>query len=198
MTDILFATSNLGKIQEIEFLLKPYNISIISQATLNIKDADETGSTYAENALLKAYHAAKFTHLPVIADDSGLEVEYLEGAPGIYSARFAGSQANSKDNINKLLHLMEGVTRRKARFCCAMVYCRHAKDTLPVIRYGIWEGLILNAPQGTKGFGYDPIFYVPDYQCSAAELDSSLKNKISHRGQAITQIIHELQRSSLA
>jgi XTP/dITP diphosphohydrolase len=197
MTEILLATGNLGKIQEIEFLLKPCHISTVSQATLNIKDADETGSTYVENALSKAYHAAKFTHLPVIADDSGLEVDYLEGAPGIYSARFAGSHATAKDNIKKLLHLMEGVTQRKARFCCVMVYCKNAKDTMPLIRYGIWEGMILNAPQGAEGFGYDPIFYVPDYQCSAAELDVSLKNRISHRGQALTQIISALQWSCL-
>ena len=193
MPDILLATSNFGKIQEIEFFLKTYNISAASQSILNIQEVDETGSTYVENALLKAYHAAKFTHLPVIADDSGLEVDYLQGSPGIYSARFAGKNATSKNNIEKLLRLMEGVTHRKARFCCAIVYCRHAKDTLPIIRYGIWEGIILNTPQGTQGFSYDPIFYIPAYQCSAAELDLSLKNKISHRGQALTQIINELQ-----
>lgn len=186
---IVLATGNNGKVVEIQSLLSDLPIQLVSQKTLNVSSVEETGTTYVENAIIKARHAAAITGLPALADDSGISVQYLKGAPGVYSARYAGEDATDQDRIQKLLHALETVDpeQRQASFHCVIAYMRHADDPAPLICHGIWHGRILTAPQGSNGFGYDPIFYDDNQQCSAAELDLSIKNTISHRGQAIAQ-----------
>ncbi len=182
---IVLASSNAGKIAELSELLKNFPFEIISQDELNIPAAEETGLTFVENALLKARHAAQLSGLPAIADDSGLAVEALNGRPGIYSARYAKTDAMA---IDKLVLEMQGQTNRKATFCCTVVMLKFADDPLPLICQGLWQGEILLKPEGSAGFGYDPIFYVPSHGCSAASLDFKEKNRISHRGQALAQL----------
>jgi len=188
---IVFASSNAGKIRELQALL-PFNI--IPQKDLHVTDVAETGLTFVENAILKARHACQTTGLSAIADDSGLEVPSLNGAPGIYSARYAGDEANSQDNIKKLLADMAHIPdeNRVAAFHCVLIFLRHAKDPTPLICQGIWHGTILKIPSGDQGFGYDPVFYDPVQQCSAAQLSLEIKNKISHRGQALQLLIKKL------
>jgi len=190
-TQYVLATGNPGKLAEIQALLSDASITILPQSEFQVPDVEETGLTFVENALIKARHAAKYTQLPVIADDSGLEVDALQGAPGIYSARYA-QQGGWTDNNKKLLDALKDVPedQRNARFQCVIVLLRHEKDPVPVICQGTWAGRILLAPQGLCGFGYDPIFYVPSQQCSAAELAPQVKNKMSHRGQALAQLLH--------
>ena len=194
---IVLASNNAGKVREINQLLAPADIGVRPQGELSIDEADETGLSFVENAIIKARHAAQASGLPAIADDSGLEVDALNGAPGIYSARYAGVNANDRANCDKLLAALGGLpeTERSARFQCVMVYLRHATDPTPLICQGTWEGRILDAPRGDNGFGYDPVFYVPDQQRSAAELDASTKNALSHRGQALQQLVQRLARS---
>lgn len=184
---IVLATGNKGKLRELSALLAPSGLTIIPQSDFGVPEADETGLSFVENAILKARNAAAHTGLPAIADDSGIEVDALNGAPGIYSARYAGPGAGAEANIAKLITAMEEVpdTDRGARFRCVMVYLRHADDPSPVIAEGSWEGRILHKPRGAGGFGYDPVFFVPTHDCSAAELDAAEKNRISHRGQAL-------------
>lgn len=160
---IVLASSNAGKLKELTSLLKPLNIEIIPQSDLNIPDADETGLTFIENAILKARHAAKISGLPALADDSGLAVDALNGAPGIYSARYAGGVFDQQKNISKLLKEMENVAddKRQAQFHCVLALMSNANDPAPIICDGIWQGMILREPCGTDGFGYDPVFYVP-------------------------------------
>jgi len=174
-------------------------MEVLPQANFNIEDADETGLTFVENAIIKARHASSIAGLPAIADDSGLEVDYLNGAPGIYSARYsdmenAGKDATDEKNLVKLLDDLKGVAEdnRRARFQCLLVYMRHAKDPTPLIFQGTWEGIITSAPQGENGFGYDPIFYVPEYQCTSAQLKSEQKHKLSHRGIALKKLLKKL------
>ena len=159
---------------------------IVPQSAFKIVEAEETGSTFVENAIIKARNAALHCNLPAIADDSGLVVDALNGAPGVISARYAGIGANDEDNVVKLLHALEDVpeTQRTARFICVMVFMRHAEDPIPVITQGVWEGRILNQTVGSHGFGYDPVFWVPSHQCASAELSPEVKNSLSHRGQA--------------
>jgi len=185
---IVFASSNAGKIRELQAML---DFEIIPQQTLNISDAAETGLTFVENAILKARHACEVSGLPAIADDSGLEVPALKGAPGIYSARYAGEKASSKDNIAKLLQEMSSLhdEQRQAAFHCVLVFLSHAQDPTPLICQGVWRGSILLEPTGEEGFGYDPVFYVPEQKCSAAQLSLDVKNKISHRGLALQQLL---------
>lgn len=183
---IVLASSNAGKIAELQSLLKNSPFEIIPQDELNISAAEETGLTFVENALIKARHAAKHSGLPAIADDSGLAVEALNGRPGIYSARYAKTDAAA---IEKLLGEMQGQTNRKASFCCAIVMLKSADDPLPLICQGLWQGEILLKPEGSAGFGYDPVFYVPSHGCSAASLDFKEKNRISHRAQALAQLM---------
>ena len=185
---IVLASNNAGKIKEIQALLPDY--SIIPQAEFVQTEAEETGLTFVENALLKARHAAQHTNLPVIADDSGLVVDALNGEPGIYSARYAGIGANDKDNNDKLLLELAGVpfAERTARFICVIVMLEHAVDPMPHITQGVWEGNIFMHPQGANGFGYDPLFWVPGHDCSSAELPPEVKNSLSHRGQALRQL----------
>jgi XTP/dITP diphosphohydrolase len=191
---IVFASSNPGKIQELTALFAEFNITIIPQTELDVSDAAETGLTFVENAILKARHAAEATGQPALADDSGLAVAALGGKPGIYSARFARGSASAENNNKKLLQVMKNIpeSERLAAFHCVLVYMTHAKDPTPLICHGIWHGSILTAPQGENGFGYDPLFYVPSQKCSAAQLPLPLKNQLSHRGQALRQLLATL------
>jgi XTP/dITP diphosphohydrolase len=195
MKRTVLATGNAGKLKEIGEMLAGLDIEVISQRALGIADAEETGLSFVENAILKARHAAALSGLPAIADDSGLEVDALRGAPGIHSSRYAGTAATDADNNRKLLDALAGLPpeRRSARFRCLMVYLRHAQDPTPLICQGSWEGRILDAPRGSNGFGYDPLFWVPDQDCSSAELPPATKNRLSHRGQALRQLLEQLR-----
>lgn len=199
MKEIVLASSNPGKAREINQLLAKLDLHVQPQSELGVVDAEETGLTFVENAILKARNAALHTGLPAIADDSGIEVDALNGAPGIYSARFAGAGASDQDNLEKLLTDMQGIPEagRSARFQCLLVYLRHANDPTPLICQGTWEGRILAEPRGEHGFGYDPVFYVPTHDCSSAELPPQVKNILSHRGQALRKLVSTLQDRSL-
>ena len=157
-------------------------------------EVEETGKTFTENALIKARNAAKYTDLPVIADDSGIEVDALDGRPGIFSARYSGIGATDKDNLTKLIKDIKHIDRKncQAKFICAMVYIAYENDPNPIIVEGIWKGYVITKPRGVNGFGYDPIFYVPEYECTSAELDRKKKNQLSHRGQAIRKLTKKL------
>lgn len=194
MKQIVLATGNLGKVREINELLADHDIEVIPQSAFSVPVAEETGLTFVENALIKARNAALHTGLPAIADDSGLEVDALLGAPGIYSSRYAGAGASDRDNLEKLLADLAdlAVEQRSARFQCVMVYMRHHLDPTPLICQGTWEGHILFAARGSNGFGYDPVFYVPSHDCSSAELPPEIKNRLSHRGQALRRLIANL------
>lgn len=194
MSTVVLASSNPGKVREFNELLADRHIEVVPQSQFGVRDAEETGLSFVENAILKARNAARHTGLPALADDSGIEVDALEGAPGIYSARYAGSGAGDRANLEKLLAALEGMPEagRSARFQCLMVYLRHADDPTPLICQGTWEGRILSAPRGSNGFGYDPVFFVPTHDCSAAELEPAVKNALSHRGQALRQLVAAL------
>lgn len=191
---IVLASSNPGKVLEIQALAGGL-AEIVPQSQFNVPDAEETGLTFVENAILKARHAANHTSLPALADDSGLEVDALHGAPGIYSARYAGKGASDWANLEKLLRDLRDVPEgeRDARFVCVMVYLRHALDPTPVICQGVWEGRILLEARGKHGFGYDPVFFVPTHGCSSAELPPEVKNRLSHRAQALKKMLEALQ-----
>lgn len=190
---LVLASGNAGKIKELQALLPAY--SLIPQTQFNVSEIEETGTTFVENAILKARHAARISKLPAIADDSGLVVAALNDAPGIYSARYAGQGASDAENIAKLLHELDGVPleKRHAYFFCVLVLMRHAEDPCPIIAQGRWDGYILEQPQGEHGFGYDPIFGVPTHHCSSAELTFEIKNSLSHRGKALMQLKRELE-----
>lgn len=193
---VVLATGNKGKVKEFSELLAERRIEVVPQSDFAVPDVDETGLTFVENAILKARNAAAHTGLPAIADDSGLEVDHLNGAPGIYSARYAGPAGDSAANNARLLQALAGVPedRRGARFQCLLVYLRHPDDPTPLICQGTWEGSILPTPRGDAGFGYDPLFLVPDEDCSAAELSAERKNALSHRGQALRCLLAALSR----
>jgi XTP/dITP diphosphohydrolase len=190
---IVLATGNSGKVAELADKLSSLNIEVMSQSEFNVPEVAETGTTFIENAIIKARHAAKITGLPAIADDSGLEVTALGGAPGIYSARFAGDNATDSDNIDKLLAELGESDNRTARFWCALVLMRHADDPTPIICQGVWQGEILDQRQGEQGFGYDPVFYSPEKKCSAAMLDKATKHALSHRGKALSLLLEQLK-----
>lgn len=198
MTQIVLASNNQGKVREIGQMLTELELEVVPQSTFNIEDAEETGLTFVENAIIKARHASTEAGLPAIADDSGLEVDALNGAPGIYSARFAGKGASDEQNLQKLLRELENIPdkQRTARFQCLMVYMRHAQDPTPIICQGTWEGIITMEPRGDNGFGYDPVFYVPSHQCTSAQLAPKVKNQLSHRGQALCLLVEALGHSS--
>lgn len=193
---VVLASNNPGKVREFSELLADHAIEIVPQAEFDVQEVEETGLSFVENALLKARNASAYAGLPAIADDSGIEVDALNGAPGIYSARYAGAGASDSDNLEKLLADLADVPdeQRSARYQCIVVYMRHARDPTPIICHGAWEGWILREPIGAGGFGYDPIFHVPDHGCSAAQLSATEKNRISHRGQALSKLLVELDR----
>ena len=190
MQRIVLASSNRGKLAEFNALLADSDLEIVTQASLGIGDAKETGLTFVENALLKARHAAQQSGLPALADDSGLCVDALNGAPGLYSARYAGHHGDNAANNAKLLQVLKGVPaeRRSAFFICALVLLQHADDPAPLIVEGRWHGRVLEAPRGSQGFGYDPLFLPDGQTLSSAELDAASKNRLSHRGQALAQL----------
>ena len=192
---IVLASNNPGKVREFNQLLSDTELEVVPQSAFSVPEIEETGLTFVENAILKARNAAQHTGLPAIADDSGLEVDALSGAPGIYSARYAGAGASDLDNLEKLLTRLQGVDddQRSARFQCLMVYMRHARDPTPRIFQGTWEGSILREPRGSGGFGYDPVFLVPEMNRASAELPPDVKNRLSHRGQAIRQLVASLR-----
>ena len=195
---IVLASNNSGKAKEINALLEGSNFNVISQSEFNVEEVEETGLTFIENALIKARNAAKYTEHPVIADDSGIEVPALKGRPGIYSARYAGASngatASDEDNLNKLIEDIKPLSEedRVARFVCVMVYLKHAEDPTPIIAEGFWNGVVITEPRGENGFGYDPMFYVPTHDCVSAELSPEIKNKLSHRGLALQQLLEKI------
>jgi len=190
MQRVVLASSNPGKLKEFGALLADSGIEVVPQASLGIDDAEETGLTFVENALLKARHAAHASGLPALADDSGLCVEHLRGAPGLYSARYAGAHGDAAANNAKLLRELDDVPteQRGAFFICVLVLMRNAADPAPLIAEGRWHGRVLTKPRGVQGFGYDPLFLPNGQMLSAAELEPSLKNRLSHRGQALARL----------
>lgn len=197
MKSLVLASGNAGKIKELQALLPNY--TLIPQTQFNVSEIEETGTTFVENAILKARHAAKISKLPAIADDSGLVIAALNDKPAIYSARYAGENATDSENIVKVLRELDGVLieNRQAYFVCVLVLMRHADDPCPIIAQGRWDGIILENAMGEKGFGYDPIFGVLDYDCSAAELPFEIKNTLSHRAKALAQLQRELLSSEV-
>ncbi|MGB6294152.1 MAG: XTP/dITP diphosphatase [Vibrio anguillarum] len=198
MKKIVLATGNQGKVREMADLLVDFGFDVVAQTELNVPEAEETGTTFIENAIIKARHAAKITGLPAIADDSGLEVDYLQGAPGIYSARYAGENASDQQNLEKLLAAMEGVPdeQRTARFHCVLVFMRHENDPTPLVCHGTWQGRILHQAHGSNGFGYDPIFFAPEDNCASAELLPARKKQLSHRGKALKMLFKTLSEQN--
>ncbi len=197
MSKIVLATGNQGKVKELASLLAAQHIEVVPQSDFNVPDVAETGTTFVENAIIKARHAAKITGFAAIADDSGLEVDALNGAPGVYSARYASDitdNPSDDDNTNKLLSALANTPneQRSARFHCVLVYMKHENDPTPIICHGVWQGSISRAKQGEQGFGYDPVFWQEALQMSSAQLPRDVKNKLSHRGQALAQLVNKL------
>lgn len=190
--EVVLASANSGKLRELERALAPLGWTLRLLSEFSAEQAEETGSTFRDNALIKARHAAKLSGLPALADDSGLAVEALGGAPGVYSARYAGPQATDADNNAKLLDALEGQAQRSAAFCCVLAFVRDAEDPQPVLAEGRWQGQILQSARGEGGFGYDPLFLDPALGSSAAELDPATKTAHSHRGRAVTALIQAL------
>ncbi len=190
----VLASDNPGKLREFAALLGGLSFHVVPQSEYGVEAAAETGLSFVENALIKARHAARISGLPALADDSGIAVDALKGAPGIYSARYAGAGASDTANLNKLVaaigHLPPG--ERTARYHCVIAYLRHADDPVPVIASGEWQGRLITEPRGHEGFGYDPVFYLDSHECTAAELDPAVKNRLSHRGQALRALLHQL------
>lgn len=197
---IVLASNNAGKVREISAMLADLPVSIVPQSQFNLPSVEETGLTFVENALIKARYAATHSGLAAIADDSGIEVDALKGQPGIYSARYAGVdtmlEASDMANNRKLLAALSAVpaAERTARFVCLMVYLRFPEDPTPLLAQGVWEGRITFEPHGQAGFGYDPVFFVPSHGCTSAQLDPTVKNSLSHRGQALRQLVAALHR----
>ena len=193
MPKIVLASGNAGKLKELKDILDAKDVELVSQSEFNVSEANETGLSFIENALIKARHACEITGMAAIADDSGIEVDALNGRPGIYSARYAGMSGDRADAQNNLKLLSEldqvAESERTARFQCVIVLMRHALDPMPLICQGTWEGRILFRESGNNGFGYDPLFYVPTHDCASADLDPETKNSLSHRGQALRQLM---------
>jgi len=197
---LVLASNNQGKLQELTDLLAPLNLTLKTQRELGVDEAEEPAVTFLENALIKARHASRITGLPALADDSGLSVPALKGQPGVRSARYSGADATDASNIDALLDAMQEITGkdRAATFHCVLVFLRHADDPTPIICHGQWHGEVLTQRRGDEGFGYDPIFWVPSTQCSAAELSRAEKSRISHRGQALRQLVQSLGGHALS
>jgi XTP/dITP diphosphohydrolase len=194
MKKIVLASGNQGKVREINQILAGLDMEVVPQSDFDVPEIEETGLTFVENAILKARNAAKCTGLPAIADDSGLEVDALRGAPGIYSARYAGPGTDDMKNLQKVLQELEGLpeSERTARFQCLLVYMEHDLDPTPIICQGTWEGRITTTPAGENGFGYDPVFFVLEHGCTSAQLSAEEKNRLSHRGQALQCLLRAL------
>lgn len=192
MKKVVLASGNAGKLREIGEMLKTLGMDVVAQSEYAVPEAEETGTTFVENAIIKARNAARHTGLPAIADDSGIEVDALNGAPGVYSARYSGPEGNDESNNDKLLEALKDVPQeqRTARYQAVLVYMRHADDPTPIISQASWEGRILSERRGGNGFGYDPIFFVPGQNCSSAELSPEVKNQLSHRGKALRQLLN--------
>lgn len=192
---LVLASGNKGKLKEFGEVLAPLGFEVLPQSEFNVPEVDETGLTFVENALLKAREACRISGLPALADDSGIEVDALNGAPGIYSARFSGEGATDAENNTKLLAELNGLPKaeRTARYWCVLVYLRHADDPTPIIAQGSWEGRVLDAPEGDGGFGYDPLFWLDELQATAASLAPEEKNKLSHRGKATLDLVRQLK-----
>ncbi|MFO6299511.1 XTP/dITP diphosphatase [Rahnella selenatireducens] len=197
MQKVVLATGNAGKVRELAHLLADFGLDVVAQTELGVESAEETGLTFIENAILKARHAAAETGLPAVADDSGLAVDFLGGAPGIYSARYAGVDASDQQNLDKLLVALKNVPqgKRSAQFHCVLVYMRHAEDPTPLVCHGSWPGEIAFAEAGEGGFGYDPIFFVPELGKTAAELTREEKSTVSHRGQALKLLLAAMKEA---
>ncbi|HEY1284063.1 MAG TPA: RdgB/HAM1 family non-canonical purine NTP pyrophosphatase [Steroidobacteraceae bacterium] len=195
MTRLVLASGNAGKLRELSAILAPLGHELVPQSALGFDSPPETGTTFVENALLKARHASRLARLPALADDSGIEVDALGGRPGVYSARYAGEGATDSQNLHKLLAELQGVSaeRRTARYQCVIALVRTADDPTPLIAEGAWEGRILTAPRGAGGFGYDPIFLPAGLQSTAAELSAQDKNSLSHRGRALQALVAKLR-----
>lgn len=191
---IVLASGNAGKLREFQQLLSGCGFEVVPQSDFNVSNAEETGTTFVENAIIKARHACKATGLPAIADDSGIEVDALNGRPGVYSARYSGESATDESNNQKLLQELTGVPteKRTARYYAVLAYMRHADDPTPILCHGTWEGVILTEARGEGGFGYDPLFFVPTHNCASAELDKAEKNRISHRGKAMQELLQKI------
>ncbi len=191
---VVLASGNAGKLRELRRILKPLQLSLISQSEFNVPEVEEDGLSFVENAIIKARATTKATGFPAIADDSGLEVDYLQGAPGIYSARYSG-QGDAANNAKLLSELGDlPLQQRTARFQCVLVYMRHWQDPTPIVCQGTWEGQILFEASGDNGFGYDPLFYIPSHQCSSAALNAEEKNRISHRAKASARLLEALSQ----
>ncbi|NJO15217.1 MAG: RdgB/HAM1 family non-canonical purine NTP pyrophosphatase [Thioploca sp.] len=198
MRPIVLASNNVGKLKEFAQILTTFDYQVIPQSQFEVSEVAETGLSFVENALIKARQASQHTRLPAMADDSGIEVDALQGAPGIYSARFAGIGASDEENnrllLKKLAHIPE--IQRTARYHCVIVYIHHPNDPMPLICQGTWEGHIIHEPRGENGFGYDPLFYVPTHHCTSAELPPEIKNQLSHRGQALRALQLALSKNN--
>lgn len=195
MQKIVIASGNAGKLREFQQLLSSCGFEVLPQSEFKVSNAEETGTTFVENAIIKARHACRETGLPAIADDSGIEVDALNGRPGVYSARYSGPGANDASNNQKLLAELICVPaeKRTARYHAVLAFMRHADDPTPILCHGTWEGVILTEARGANGFGYDPLFWVPSHNCASAELDKAEKNRISHRGKAMQQLLLQIK-----
>jgi XTP/dITP diphosphohydrolase len=194
---IVLATGNQGKVNELAAMLAPLSLQVLPQSDFNVTEVAETGTTFVENAIIKARHAARISGLPAIADDSGLCVDVLGGAPGVYSSRYGGENATDLDNITKLLDALKQKPEHElgARFLCVLVFMRHADDPTPIICQGQWRGQICRVMRGENGFGYDPVFWVSSQNCTSAQLSSDMKNRLSHRGKAMDLLAQQLERT---
>ena len=199
MKKIVLASGNAGKVREMNHMMAGFDVEIVPQTQFKIAEAIEDGLSFVENAIIKARHAAKLTGLPAIADDSGIEVDALNHAPGLYSARYSGEGANDQKNNDKMLRELTGVpeAKRTARYQCVLVFMRDGNDPMPMIAQGSLEGRILESPRGMGGFGYDPIFWLPDHGCAAAEITLDEKNKISHRAKAMQVLLQQLKQAHI-
>ena len=196
METLVVATANPAKLRELKTMLGPLNVELKSQTELGVASVEENGLSFAENSLIKAQHASAHTNLPALADDSGLVVDILDGAPGIHSARYAGRNASDADNRNRLLNELAKYDDEtfSAHFHCAATYVRHAQDSAPIVAQADWHGYVIRTPKGQEGFGYDPIFYLPELNCTAAELPAETKNRLSHRALAFKELCTKLQQ----
>lgn len=200
MKEIVLATNNNGKVDEFHDFFAGMSVKFVPQSKFALESAEESGLTFIENAIIKARHASTHTTLPAIGDDSGLTIDALGGAPGVHTARYAGDQSNFAKNIEKVLSELKDVpeNKRTAQVHCVLAYMRNAQDPAPVICHGVWEVMISFEPKGTKGFGFDPIIYVPSHQCTAGEMEPKVKNSISHRAKAVKQLLSKIDSPQFA